>query len=152
MSIYATLWKLQFPEDGDYHSESSWITVTAQGVPPHVGSPSPGAGYEAGDPFAEILPPPVEVDENGDAPHMRAVVFVTEHTFKGTARNGQEYVSPLLVLTGEEYSRATFEELHERICVALCGNRAPVVAEVFLPDGSKKLIRDRGGDDSARQD
>jgi len=149
VSIYATLWKLRFPEEGDYHSGCGWITVTAQGVPPHVGSPSPGAGYETGDPFADFLPPPVELDEESDAPHLRAVVIVTEHTLKGTSRNGQEYVSPLLVLTGEEYARITFEDLYERICAALRGNRAPVVAEIIRPDGTKGLIRDRGVDDGA---
>jgi hypothetical protein len=39
--------------------------------------------------------------------------------------------------------RITFEELHRRICDALRGNRSPVVAEVFLPDGSRKIIRGR---------
>ena len=72
---------------------------------------------------------------------MRAVVFVTEFTQKGTERSGQEYHSPLLVLTGEEYDKITFADLHERICSVLRGNRAPVVAQVFLPDGSTKIIR-----------
>jgi len=71
------------------------------------------------------------------------VVFVTEYTIKGTERAGQEYASPLFVLTGEEYSRITFEELHQRICDALRGNRSPVVAEGFLPDGTRKIIRGR---------
>jgi hypothetical protein len=74
-------------------------------------------------------------------------VFVTENTLKGTTRSHQEYVSPLLMLTGEEYARITFEDLHERLCTALRGNCAPVVAEVFRPDGTKLLIRDRGGND-----
>lgn len=52
MSIYATLWKLQFPKDGDLCTDHDWIEVTAQGVPPNIGSPSAGAGYEAGDPYA----------------------------------------------------------------------------------------------------
>jgi hypothetical protein len=30
---------------------------------------------------------------------------------------------PLLVLTGEEYAKITFEELHTRICDPLRGNR-----------------------------
>jgi hypothetical protein len=47
------------------------------------------------------------------------------------------------MLTGEEYARITFEELHQRICDALRGNRSPVVAEVFLPDGTRKIIRGR---------
>lgn len=123
--------------------DCEWIEVTAQAVPPHVGSPSPGSGYENGDPFAAFLPPALETNSDGEAPHNRAVVFVTEYSIKGTTRSGQEYVSPLLVLTGEEYDRITFEELHRRICDALRGNRSPVVAEVFLPDGSRKTIRGR---------
>jgi len=47
------------------------------------------------------------------------------------------------VLTGEEYSRITFAELHQRICDALRVNRIPIVAEVLLPDGSHQIIRDR---------
>ena len=116
MSIYATLWKLKFPKEGDDFMGCDWIEVTAQGVPPHIGSPSPGAGYESGDPYGAFLPPPVAVDSDGDAPHMRAVVFITEFIQKGTERSGQEYHSPLLVLTGEEYDKITFANLHERIC------------------------------------
>ena len=143
MSIYATLWKLKFPKEGDYHSDCEWIEVTAQAVPPHVGSPTPGNGYEDGDPFAAFLPPAVETDSDGLAQYNRAVVFVTEYSIKGTERAGQEYVSPLLRLTGKEYAQMTFDELHERICEALRGNRSPVVAEVFLPDGKKQVVRGR---------
>lgn len=143
MSIYATLWKLRFPKEGDEHHGCEWIEVTAQAVPPHIGSPTPGYGYEKGDPFADFLPPAVRTDADGDAPFYRAVVFVTEYSLKGTPRNGQEYVSPLLVLTGEEYSRITFEELHRRLCDALRGNRSPIVAEVHLQDGTHKVIRGR---------
>ena len=143
MSIYATLWKLKFPKEGDEHSDCEWIEVTAQAVPPHVGSPTPGNGYENGDPYAAFLPRALETDADGLAKFNRAVVFVTEYTIKGTERSGQEYACPLLVLTGDEYSRITFEELHQRICDALRGNRSPVVAEVFLPDGTRKIIRGR---------
>lgn len=146
MSIYATLWKLRFPKEGDHVTGSEWIEVTAQGVPPHIGSPSPGAGYEGGDPFASFLPPPIQVDSEGSAPFMRAVVFVTEFTPKGTARSGQEYFSPLSVLSGEDYAKITFSELYERICAALRGNRAPVAVEILRPDGSSKIIRHRPGD------
>jgi len=34
-------------------------------------------------------------------------------------------------------------ELHRRICEALRGNRAPVVAELLLPDGTHKVIQAR---------
>lgn len=141
MSIYATLWVLQFPKDGDYISDGEWIRVMAQSVPAHVGSPTPGCGYEDGDPFAAFLPPAIETNADGDAPHHRAVVIVTEHSLKGTERSGQEYVSPLLVMTGEEYARLTFDELHDCICDALRGNRTPVIAEILLPDGTHKIVR-----------
>lgn len=143
MSIYATLWTLKFPKEGDGHTGCEWIKVHAQAVPPRIGSPTPGCGYEIGDPYAAFLPPPVETDAHGEAPCHRAVVFVREYSVKGTPRNGQEYASPLLTLTGEEYSRIPFGELHDRICDALRGNRAPVVAEVLLPDGTRSLIRQR---------
>jgi hypothetical protein len=112
-------------------------------VPPHVGSPTPGNSYESGDPYAAFLPPAVETDADGLAKYDRAVVFVTEYTIKGTERCGQEYASPLLVLTGEEYARIPFEELHRRICDALRGNRSPIVAEILSPDGTRKIIRGR---------
>lgn len=147
MSIYATLWKLKFPKEGDEYLGCDWIEVTAQGVPSHVGSPAPGLGYEDGDPYAGFLPPPVETGRDGDAPFMRAVVFVTEYSIKGTERNGQEYVNPLLVLTGEEYAGITFQELHVRLCDALRGNRNPVIMEILNPDGTRKIIRDKGRPD-----
>ncbi|MCW5548678.1 MAG: hypothetical protein KIT44_06910 [Opitutaceae bacterium] len=143
MSIYATLWKLRFPKEGDEHAGCDWIEVTAQAVPPHIGSLTPGCGYENGDPYAAFLPPPVKTDHEGFAPTHRAVVFVTEYSIKGTARHPQEYPAPLLILTGREYAQITFEELHVRICDALRGNRAPVVAEVFLPDGTHRVVRSR---------
>ena len=48
---------------------------------------------------------------------MRAVVFVTEDTPKGTARSPQEYQRPL-VLTGEAYAKMTFDHLYTRLCAA----------------------------------
>ena len=143
MSIYATLWTLKFPREGDATVGCDWITVRAQAVPAHIGTPTPGHSYEGGDPYAGFLPPPVAVNAQGEAPHDRAVVFVTEHSLKGTERHPQEYAAPLLVLTGEEYARVTFGELHRRLGDTLRGNRAPVVAELLLPDGSRKLVRHR---------
>lgn len=143
MSIYATLWILKFPIEGDHSSDCDWIDVMAQGVPPHIGSPSPGAGYEDRDPYAAFLPPPVPVDSAGCAPYMRAVVFVTQFTAKGTERSAQEYPSPLLVLTGQEYGQITFQDLYDRLCTALRANRGPVIAEILKPDGSKSIVRGR---------
>ena len=57
---------------------------------------------------------------------MRSVVFVTEGTPKGTDRSAQEYINPLLVLTGEAYPEMTFETLYARICNALRGDKARV--------------------------
>lgn len=85
MSIYATLWWLQFPRYGDDYIGCEWITVSAQGVPAHIGTPTRGFGYEDGDPYAAFLPPPVEVNAEGDSEFMRAVVVVTGETQKGTA-------------------------------------------------------------------
>ena len=48
MSIYATHWILKFPRYGDAHSGCEWIEVIGQGVPAHIGTPSPGHGYESG--------------------------------------------------------------------------------------------------------
>ena len=143
MSIYATLWNLRFPKDGDYITSCDWIEVTAQSVPPHIASPSPGAGYETGDPFASFLPPAVPVDPDGEAPFMRAVVFVTEFTPKGTSRSPQEYASPLLVINGQDYAQITFTELYNRLCTAHRGNRAPIALEIMNPDGSTKIVRSR---------
>ena len=42
MSIYATLWDFQFPRNGDAYAECEWVEVLAQGVPAHIGTPTPG--------------------------------------------------------------------------------------------------------------
>lgn len=144
MSIYATLWKLKFPKDGDDYPQCEWITVTAQGVPAHIGSQTPGGGYEDRDPFAAYLPPRVRTNEDGEAEYLRAVVFVTERTRKGTERSSQEYVNPLLVLSGHEYANMTFEALHARICGALRGDRPQVVATVRAWDGRVKILFEDG--------
>ena len=149
MSIYATLWTLKFPKEGDEHLDCEWIQERAQAVPAHVGSPTLGCGYEEGDPYAAFLPPAVATDAEGDAPFYRAVAIITEYSIKGTPRCGQEYVSPLLLLTGEAYAQMTFQELHESICDALRGNRAPVVMQVLLPDGTHKVIRRKKSTDDS---
>lgn len=144
MSIYATLWSLKFPKFGDDHIGCEWIKATAQGVPPHIGSPTPGSGYEDGDPYAEFLPPAVVTNEDGEAPHMRAVVFVTENTEKGTPRHGQQYVNPLLTISGAEYDTSTFADLHKRICDALRGDRPAVTMQMIGPDGTTKIFFEDG--------
>jgi len=144
MSIYATLWSLKLPRYGDYYVDCEWIGVTAQGVPAHIGTPTPGLGYEDGDPFAEFLPPPVEVNTDGESKFMRAVVVITEETEKGTARSHQEYVNPLLVLSGRDYASSSFVGLHERICDALRGKGPRVVVQSFAADGNVQLILSDG--------
>jgi hypothetical protein len=144
MSIYATLWQLKFPRDGEDYLGCEWITVIAQGVPPHIGSPTPGCGYEDGDPYAAFLPPSVLTNADGEAEYMRAVVFVTERTPKGTDRNPQEYMHPLLVLTGEAYATMTFDALHTRICNALRGDKPRVVATYLAPDGRIRILFEDG--------
>jgi hypothetical protein len=144
MSIYATLWTLRFPAEGDHFLGCDWIEVTAQGVPAHVGTPTPGLGYEDGDPYGCFLPPPVETDAEGGNAVMRAVVFVTAETRKGTERSPQEYVAPLVVLTGREYAEIRFDDLYRRLCDALRGDRPRVVMQYLAPDGRVRIIREDG--------
>lgn len=139
MSIYATLWRLKFPRYGDIHTGCEWVEVTAQGVPPHIGSSAPGLGYEDGDPYADFLPPALVTDENGDAEFMRAVVIITEETEKGTARHPQEYSNPLLTLDGKQYALMTFDDLHKRICGVLRGGQPRLVIEAIGPDDRHSL-------------
>ena len=119
MSIFATLWKLKFPSDPFDPVNGEWVEVTAQAAPAHIGTPTPGFGYEDGDPFANFLPPAIEVDADGDAPNYRAVVFVTPQTKKGTSRSGQEYHNPLLCLEGATYAQLSIEALYEEVLRAI---------------------------------
>ncbi|NOU12231.1 MAG: hypothetical protein HOO98_19775 [Nitrospira sp.] len=144
MSIYATLWSLKFPRYGDIHTGCEWIEVTAQAMPPHIGSSMPGLGYENGDPYADFLPLAVVTDADGDAEFMRAVVIITEETEKGTIRHPQEYLNPLLTLEGKLYASMTFDELYNRICDALRGDRPQLVVEAIGQDGRRSLHFESG--------
>jgi hypothetical protein len=126
MSSYATLWKLIFPRDGDDYLGCEWITVIAQGVPPHIGSHTPEYGYE-----------------DGEYKYMQAVVFVIEDTPTGSDRSPQES-QPLLVLTGEEYANMRFETLYAHICNALRGNKPRVVAQYLAPGGRIRILFEDG--------
>lgn len=143
MSIYSTLWWLQFPHDGDAYTGCEWVEVLAQGVPAHVGTPTSEYGYESGDPYAAFLPPAVRIE---DAPenNLRAVVFIIGTTRKGTLRAGQEYESPLLVLTGAEYEATGFQDLHDRVCDALRGTKPRLTLQVFAPGSTPTLVFDDG--------
>jgi hypothetical protein len=140
VSIYATYWILKFPRYGDVHSGCDWIEVIGQGVPAHIGTPTPGHGYESGDPYASFLPPAVPVADEDDGTALRAMVIVRE----GTEKVGQEYVNPLLVLSGQEYATIPFQELHERICDALRSGRPRLVAEWLGGAGRGRLIFEDG--------
>jgi len=141
MSIYATLWQLKFPRHGDAHTGCEWIGVTAQGVPAHIGTPTPGHGYADGDPYAEFLPPAIPVAEDTEPSRLRAVVFVADGASKGTARSPQEYVDPLLVISGAEYEALSFRSLHDRICDALRGDRPCVIGEFWNGEGDVTILR-----------
>jgi hypothetical protein len=144
MSVYATLWRLKFPRYGDDHSGCEWVTVLAQGVPAHVGKSGPGTESEDEDPYSAFLPPAGTGQADDDEQTMRAVVFVTDATPKGTARSPQEYVRPLLILSGPEYATIPFGELHESICDALRGDRPRLVAEVRGSGGGGRLLFEDG--------
>jgi hypothetical protein len=144
MSIYSTLWHLRFPRDGDAYRGCEWVDVMAQGVLAHVGTPTPGYGYESGDPYAAFLPPALRMDDGTPEDELRAVVFVVDTTRKGTSRSGQEYETPLLVLAGSEYVAMPFQTLHDRLCTALRGGRPGLVLEVFGADGTRTLVFDDG--------
>jgi hypothetical protein len=144
LSIYATLWILKFPEFGQHYYRCKWTEVTAQGVPPHIGTPTAGFGYEEGDPFAEFLPSAVAVSPDGETECMRAVVFVGEQTRKGTPRSGQEYENPLFTLSGKEYASLSFDQLHQKICEALRGDQPRVVFESINPDGAATVYFEDG--------
>ena len=144
MSIYATVWWLQFPRYGDTYAGCEWIEVLAQGVPAHVGTPTPGYGYESVDPFAGFLPPALRIGDGASEDDYRAVVFVMSMSKKGTSRSGQEYESPLLMLTGSEYAAMPFQVLHDNLCDALRGDRPRLVLEVLDGDGSATLMFEDG--------
>jgi hypothetical protein len=86
----------------------------------------------------------VHTDEDGEYEYMRAVVFVTEDTPKGTDRSPQEYVQPLLVLTGEAYANMSFENLYTHICKALRGDKPRVVAQYLAPGGHIHILFEDG--------
>ncbi len=137
MSIYATHWILKFPRYGDAHSGCEWVDVMGQGVPAHIGTPTFGHGYESGDPYAGFLPPAVPMPPDEDEAPLRAMVVVRAQSEK----NGQEYVDPLIVLSGEEYASASFQTLHDQICDALRGNRPRVIAELIDQRGSTPIFQ-----------
>jgi hypothetical protein len=144
MSIYATLWHLQFPRHGDPYGGCEWVDVLAQGVPAHIGTPTPGYGYQSGDPYEAFLPTALRIESGTSEDDLRAVVFVVSTSKKGTTRSGQEYESPLLVITGAEYAAMPFQVLHDRLCTALRGTKPRLVLEVLGPDSTTSLVFEDG--------
>jgi hypothetical protein len=71
-------------------------------------------------------------------------LLFTEDTRKGTDRSPQEYVQPLLVLTGEAYATMTFDALYTQICDALRGDKPRVVAEYLAPEGRLRILFEDG--------
>lgn len=152
MSIYATLWHLQFPRHGDSYMGCEWVDVLAQGVPAHIGTPTPGYGYESGDPYEAFLPPALRIEGGTSEDDLRAVVFIVTTSKKGTTRSGQEYESPLLVVTGAEYATMPFQVLHDRLCTALRGTKPRLVLEVFVAGSATALMFQDGsrGEDGSK--
>jgi hypothetical protein len=152
MSIYATLWHLQFPRYGDAHLGCEWVGVVAQGVPAFIGTPTAGYGYESGDPFDAFLPPALRIGDGVSEDDLRAVVFVRSESKKGTTRSGQEYDAPLLTLAGSAYAATPFQVLYERLCEALRGNRARPVLQVLRSDSTSLLVFDDASTDVGKAD
>jgi hypothetical protein len=86
----------------------------------------------------------VQTDENGESEYMRAIVFVTEDTTKGTTRSAQGYKHPLLLLTGEAYANMSFDHLYTQICKALRGDKPRVVAQYLAPGGHLRIVFEDG--------
>ncbi len=124
MSIYATLRHFGIKRFGD----REMVHILIQSVPPHIDY----VGSEW-----DFLPPPVGTD----GPTMRAAVFVEPGDEKGTERNGQEYVKPLLTLAGREYEQITFAKLMEMLEAALDRRYGPRPGVIVLTrDGDEKRI------------
>ena len=91
--------------------------------------------------FCSVAPP--SLVPSASSP-LRAVVFVIRTTKKGTSRSGQEYESPLLVLTGAEYTAMPSQVLHDRLCTTLRGDLPGLMMELFGADGTRTLVFEGG--------
>lgn len=124
MSIYATLAHIGIKRFGD----RNLVEIFIQGVPPHIDDVGPAWDF---------LPPPVDPD----GPLMRAVFVVELGDDKGTPRCGQEYVKPLLMLTGQEYENVRFADLVERIQDALDAKYGKRPGAILIdPDGNERNL------------
>jgi hypothetical protein len=124
MSIYATLAHIGVKRFGD----QGITEVLIQAVPAHIDYVGPAWSF---------LPPPI--DPESEIP--RAVCFVEPGEAKGTDRCGQEYVRPLLVITGTEYLAAGFADLISRLEEALDFRYGPRPNIIILdPDGTERNV------------
>ena len=112
MSIYATLWHLQFPRHGDAHVGCEWVEVLAQGVPAHIGTPTPSHGYESGDPYEAFLPPALRIESGASKDDLRAVVFV------GAPRRSRRYP--------QRYRAGARRRGSADLCGSPAGSAAPI--------------------------
>lgn len=125
MSIYATIGQLGLKRfDSD-----NYVEIFIQAVPPHI--------VDVG-PQWDFLPPPVDPDGH----RYRAVFFIERGEPKGTARSHQEYLRPLLKLTGQEYHDIRFVELEMRLEDALDARyRAPAWKSI-IPEKERRWYVD----------
>jgi hypothetical protein len=124
MSIYATLSEFGIKRFED----REFVRILGQGAPPHIDYVGPQWDF---------LPPPV--DPNGSV--IRAVFFVEAGDEKGTPRCGQEYVRPLLMLSGKEYEQIRFADLMSQLETALDMKYGKRPATIYLdPDGTEKKL------------
>lgn len=106
MSIYCSLdaFKIQKYYGGPF------VEVYIQAVPPYIGHIS----HYDNDPYADFLPPVVKDYDPYDTTNYtyRAVFFIQ---LGREQKEGQRYLDPLFMLTGEEFKRATFIEIMDRV-------------------------------------
>ena len=116
MSIYSTGWSFQWgvsPRGVFNAGCGKWnplfVEVYVQFVPGHIGHPE--GGYYS-DPYADFLPPALSSEETDVDDKIRAAVFLLRGDDE---KDGQRYVSPLLVLSGDEYNNIGFHDMMDRL-------------------------------------
>jgi hypothetical protein len=157
MSIYATGRSVGIEIDEDDAMRPIFWEVYFQHVPNHINEQN---GYGGPD-WDEWLPAfvhrpdctmrkgTISNSRTGEAYDWhecycgdRAVFVCDDLTTKATPRNGQEYVNPVLVLTGAEYRSIGWCELMERIETSVSERRAAADhgERLYLTDEERDLI------------
>lgn len=131
MSIYATQWQIRieapphwctinrdfkawvFKDGKKVPYTERWLLVTCQGVPAHIGRKEDG--YET-DYYVDFLPPVVLNPEDDFHDGLRAVVIILEGYEE---KEGQRYVTPLLVMSGWRYRQTSWVDLLGQITKAV---------------------------------